>query len=203
MEAKSGYESKAIVVNKERLFDYAPDYYRKLVPKEIGDIISKYAWDDPNDFENWLERVEPVFKVMYGLKESLDMKHINLQDLRLSLSVTITKEDNRYTQYPPRGHPDRNRALLYPNISEYVEWMKVGLKCLHDCADKKIEYRIQVSFDFDSSDIDESILNEIFNSTGIKMVQRKERFGGWFTHENKELRLTIEAYLWVNLGYIP
>jgi hypothetical protein len=196
MEAKSGDESKAIVVNKERLFDYAPDYYRKLLPSEIGDIISKYAWDDPNDFEKWLERVEPVFRVMYGLKERLA---VNVErNAMTGFSLKVTEDNGKYFQYPLRdGGPNQVIVDYNLTISEYVEAIKVGLKFLNDCVDRKIEYDIKVDLDFELWYIYFSDLEEISNSTGITWEDKEEGYGpNWSIHENEELRLTIVCTFW-------
>jgi hypothetical protein len=195
MNAKSGDESKAIVVNEERLFDYAPDYYRKLVPSEIGNIISEYSCPS-HDFEKWLERVEPVFKVMYGLKERLA---VNVErNAMTGFSISFKDEGgdeiwgriSRSLYYPPPWGQIRIASGL--NISQYVEEMKVGLGYIYNCADSEIEYNIEVHLYFQKPYVHLEDLDAISNSTSVTWKHLRGRFGpDCSIHENNELELTI------------
>jgi hypothetical protein len=192
MDAKSGDESKAIIVNEEKLFDYAPDYYRKLLPSEIGDIISKYACDGPNDFEKWLERVEPIFKVMYGLKERLA---VNVERYAMvDFSILAIKENGEYFQYSFRSNNPNQIVDYHLTISEYVEEIKIGVDNLNGCLDHKIEYWIEVNLDLETLYVSFEDLEEISNSTGIKWKHTEcNRGTNWSVHNNKKLGLTIQC----------
>jgi hypothetical protein len=198
MEAKSGDESKAIVVNEEKLFDYAPDYYRKIVPSEIGDIISVYACDNPNDFEKWLERVELVFRVMNGIRESFSNSYyVNAERGKMvDFSILAIKENGEYFQYSFRGDNPNQVVNYHLTISEYVEEIKIGLDNLNDWVDRKFEYWIQVELEFDDC-IYCSGLDEISDSIGITWEHTEDNRGpDSSTYENEELRLTIECTFW-------